>query len=419
MSSPRRLLAACLLLATCALVSSATSGCAATFPPAPPTSLTPVPVSDSDCVRSSGGNGTPATGPHLVVVVDPTASRRSGGWPSVVRDAVVTAARAGGRLTIVGMNGAGAPPTVVWSDRVLLPPGVRGTPREARVLPIVLACAERDAASAEPTTAGTDVVAGIDAGAGSFSPGDRGGRLMVLTDGWSTAGELQFDRGVDVGDSPPDAVAASLVDAGALTSLRTLDVTVVGVGDLRVGPVPETVHRWLEQLYEAMCTRGGAAHCAVLRDGGENDPTPGRPRPDDPVTLPPVLPAVVSVGPDTTRLSGSEFFEPGSARLRAGAENALRSLAEGLRPGSGRRADVVGHVASWGTAAYRETLAADRAGAVCDALVALGADPAAIGARGAGSTEPLVPDLSTDGQLDPAAAARNRRVDVDVRAGTS
>lgn len=347
----------------------------------------------------------------MVLVVDPTRSFAASGLPDPVAADITDVAHRGGTLTIVAIDGAGARPTELWSRRTLLPPEVRDTPREEAVLAHALACIDRAVAAVVPTRPGTDGVAGWNAGVDALGPDREGARLVLLTDGYFSAGALRLDR-VDVGGTPPREIAAAVVEARQLADLSGLDVAVHGVGRIADRAVDESTVRWLEELQRDLCTLGGAARCTVTRLGGPAPAPPAGDRPADPVALPPPGPAVVDVAPQVRRLTGNAFFDAGSAQLRVGAEGELVGLAAELAPGAGRRAEIVGHVASWGSPGYREELSRGRAGAVADALVRLGADPGALTVRGAGSRERLAEDVTPAGELIGEQAARNRRVDV-------
>lgn len=85
-----------------------------------------------------------------------------------------------------------------------------------------------------------------------------------------------------------------------------------------------------------------------------------------------------------------------------------------LRAG-GKRALLTETTASDGTQEYRLGLSQQRANAVRDLLIGLGAPPDLIQTRGLGSDFPgYVPDRDQQGNLDPLPAAQNRQVIIEL-----
>lgn len=388
------------------------TGCATRS--ATPVGGSPIAVTavDAECVWLA--TAVDAGGPRLSIVVDNTGSHRSIEPPPEALETIAAVAQQAGTVSIVRVDGAGVAAPVVWARQPMMPADARGTPREPAVLALGVECALRAGGAAPPARPGSDIVSAINAAVDTLGPRHDGDRLIVLTDGYASAGPLRFDEGIDIGDSSPAQVAAGVVDRGLLVDLGGLEVAVV-LGDLKGPPAAEYVRRWMEAVYRELCRQGGAATCTVQRHSGTAG-SPVRGVPADPVELPPVAPPIVEppAEPGLSRLAASEFFEPGSPDLQPGAETALRPLAARLGFGGDGEAEIVGHVASWGPESYREQLSERRAIAIFDVLVALGADPAQMRTRGAGSREPVVDDTGPDGELLPGPAARNRRVDVLV-----
>lgn len=392
------------------------AGCAPQTTPPPPTGASVAQlaqtVSDADCATAARARTLPDE-PGLAVVVDATASRGHTTLPDGTVGAMAEVGRAGGRITVVGVEGPDAPAQVLVHGVAVLDPELVDTPREEGALRTGLACVVRAVAGYTPTAPGSDPYAAVNAAVGMLTVRD-GGRLEVVSDLWSTGGVVRLSQGVDPGETPVAPLAAQLAERG-LARLDGLAVGFHGVGTFAGRPGDEAVTRWLEQLAADSATAAGAASVQVDRDGGT--PVPGPVGPADPVALGAVQPAVVTAG-SSHRLSGNAFFEPGSAALKPGTEERLADLAAQLAPRKGSRAEIVGHVASWGDERYRDQLSTARAAAIRDALVRLGADPAALSVRGAGSRERLAEDLAPDGTLLPAEAAQNRRVDVRVAAAS-
>lgn|GEM_PF-5881048 len=349
--------------------------------------------------------------PTVSVVIDRTASAARTSWPAATVARVTAVARLGGTLSIVGVDGAGAPPLAVWTRHPLVPPAVRGTPREDAVIAVAVACAVQAGWDAIPTAPGSDLLGALNAAVDAVGPDRAGSAVEMVTDGYASAGALRFDTGVDPDGSPAGELAARVVADRGLADLTGTDVA-VHLAPLADRPADEASRQWIEQVYRELLRLGGTRSGTVDRDTGPPAPAATGPLPADPVVLAAPQPPVVAAAPDVRRLSGNAFFEPGSAALRPGVDVELRPIAALLAPGLGRRAEVVGHVASWGPVPYREDLARERAGAIAAALVRLGADGAALTVRGAGSREPLAADLDGAGRLIPDRAAQNRRVDV-------
>lgn len=99
-------------------------------------------------------------------------------------------------------------------------------------------------------------------------------------------------------------------------------------------------------------------------------------------------------------------FPSGKAELVAGDHASLRDLADWLAAHPQAGVELVGHTDGSGNPDANTALSLARAEAVRAALVALGADPARIGTRGAGPSEPVADNDTPEGR------AKNRRVEV-------
>jgi outer membrane protein OmpA-like peptidoglycan-associated protein len=113
----------------------------------------------------------------------------------------------------------------------------------------------------------------------------------------------------------------------------------------------------------------------------------------------------------TERLATDVLFDFDRAALRPeGRHQVLRvARAGGRRTGTLR---VVGHTDGLGEARYNRRLSRRRARAVADVL--RGAVPGAVRVEtvGRGSSDPVSPETTPGGDDDPAARARNRRVEL-------
>jgi outer membrane protein OmpA-like peptidoglycan-associated protein len=114
-------------------------------------------------------------------------------------------------------------------------------------------------------------------------------------------------------------------------------------------------------------------------------------------------------------LPDSIIFDFGSAELRPDARHALTLIAEVLEYFGTDLVIVVGHSDSVGNADANQRLSEQRARSVADALIQEhGVSPDRITAEGRGSTEPVAPNLTPDGEDNPEGRQLNRRVEIVV-----
>ncbi|MDH2444384.1 OmpA family protein [Amnibacterium sp. CER49] len=267
--------------------------------------------------------------------------------------------------------------------------------------------------AARPTTAGADLLASlVTAAKAARSAPDPVDRVVVLDNGLSDHGALDFTK-PGMTDAAPGDVVAALLKRQVLTpsTFHGLTVEFVGLGTTIAAPqkrLPASQVAALTAVYTAVVRAGGGtAEVTPLVRSGRAAAT------DLPVTA-------VDTGQDRVALGGTSAlgdgssvgFEAGTATFRdpAAARRLLQPLARWLAPGSTHRASVVGTTSSEGTASQQDDLALSqaRAQAVKDLLVTLGADPATIEATGKGYIAD--PPDRVNGVLDPAKAAQNRVV---------
>ncbi|MFN3434739.1 MAG: OmpA family protein, partial [Sphingomonas sp.] len=101
-------------------------------------------------------------------------------------------------------------------------------------------------------------------------------------------------------------------------------------------------------------------------------------------------------------------FAYDSAEVQPQFRRTLDQVADTLAQYNQTYIDVYGHTDSTGSAAYNQTLSERRATAVADYLASRGVQPARIGTRGFGKTQPIASN-DTD-----AGRAANRRVEIKV-----
>lgn len=105
---------------------------------------------------------------------------------------------------------------------------------------------------------------------------------------------------------------------------------------------------------------------------------------------------------------GDVLFDTGQATLKPGAQGTIGRLAQFLRQSTERSVTIEGHTDSMGADDYNQTLSENRAGAVKDALVGQGIDPARILAVGKGESMPVASNGDTAGRQ------QNRRVEIII-----
>lgn len=184
------------------------------------------------------------------------------------------------------------------------------------------------------------------------------------------------DPAVATSGAPPEAPTTepSVAPAGPLT--RT---TIEAAGDLRGGAVEasgELSRRSIEILddLEAQATDAGAL-----------------------VTL-----------PDTV------LFDFDEDVLRPQAAEVLDDLVTVLEDSDPAAVTIAGHTDGIGDDDYNQQLSERRAAAVEAYFLDAGIDPDRLSAAGFGETQPIAQETDADGQDDPDARARNRRVEITI-----
>lgn len=239
--------------------------------------------------------------------------------------------------------------------------------------------------------------------------------IIVIDSGLQTAGALRFqDQDGALLSANPSEVVDLLRRTRQLPDLTGIRVVFTGLGDTAPPQptLPQPARAVLVELWTAIVTAAGGN--AELKQA----PLPstrtleGLP----PVSIVPV--AVRPVGPPpavTVLRDGTVGFLPDQAVFRdpAAAREVLADYAREIS--NGKRAVLTGTTSSAGDAAGRLTLSRDRANAVRQLLIDLGAAADRIQAVGLGSDFPgYVPDRDPAGNLDPVAAARNRQVIIEL-----
>ena len=243
-----------------------------------------------------------------------------------------------------------------------------------------------------------------------------GPRTIIMIDsGLQTSGALRFqDQDGALLNANPGEVVDLLRRTQQLPDLTGIRVVCTGLGDTAAPqqPLPQPARAVLVELWTAIVQAAGGT--AEIKEA----PLPstrtleGLP----PVAVVPV--AVRSVGPPpavTVLRDSTVGFLPDQAvfRDRAAAQAILADYAREIV--NGKRAQLTGTTSSAGTREGRLALSRDRANAVRDLLISLGAPADRIEARGLGSDFPTyVPDRDPQGNLDPLTAAQNRQVIIEL-----
>ncbi|MBM7769929.1 outer membrane protein OmpA-like peptidoglycan-associated protein [Actinokineospora baliensis] len=237
------------------------------------------------------------------------------------------------------------------------------------------------------------------------------GTAVVISSGVQTAGPLAiaalgWDR---VGS---DEVVEQAKRDGLVPDLRGKRVVLSGIGEVHQPQeaLPPPLRDRLARMWLRFCQAGGG-DCTLDGEplvGGEPRSTAAVPT--VPVPHPPVLTAQAAAGP--VELPSDILFWPDSADLLPDADPLLAQVAKALPAGS--RIRLIGRTASVGPAESARALSLRRAGAVRDGLTARGVPAPSLSVEGLGYDRPLVADRDAAGAFIPAAAQRNRSVELVV-----
>lgn len=260
-----------------------------------------------------------------------------------------------------------------------------------------------------------DLLTGLSLAARSVTDAVGPQTIIVIDSGLQTTGALRFqDQDGALLSASPSEVVDLLRRTQQLPDLTGIRVVFTGLGDTAPPQpmLPQPARAILVELWTAIVTAAGGQAEIVQAPLPSTRTLEGLP----PVSVVPV--AVRSVGPPpsvTVLRDGTVGFLPDQAVFRdpAAAREVLADYAREIAVG--KRALLTGTTSSAGTPAGRRTLSQDRANAVRDLLIDLGAPVARIETRGLGSDFPgYVPDRDPAGNLDPVAAAQNRQVILEL-----
>lgn len=116
-------------------------------------------------------------------------------------------------------------------------------------------------------------------------------------------------------------------------------------------------------------------------------------------------------------LPADALFDYDKSTLTPAAETQLQKAAELIRQAPPGAIQVIGHTDSKGDDAYNQKLSEARARTVADWFgQQVDVRQRELQVSGKGETAPVAPNESADGKADPAARAKNRRVEVIIPA---
>ncbi|MEW1735849.1 OmpA family protein [Nocardia beijingensis] len=276
-----------------------------------------------------------------------------------------------------------------------------------------IAALNQDLAGLHAPAPGLDVAGPLDRA--SQYPGSR---IVVLSSGLSTVAPVDLVALAANGWTFDPAQVSDSVQRQERLNLTGHHVTFAGlgvVGGSTQPRLPAFARKQLEALWIQICEKAGADRCVVA----ESEPETAPPQATLPVPIVPV-PAAYTDADGCTRYAQLDdqtlHFAADSAALPDSADEVLRPLVESARRCRVRQVDVIGHIACT-TLDGRDSsnLSGRRADAVASRLVTLGLPPSLLGqVVGRGADEPVIPNLTPDGQFIESAAVLNRRVEVTL-----
>ncbi|MFF0527796.1 OmpA family protein [Nocardia amikacinitolerans] len=287
-----------------------------------------------------------------------------------------------------------------------------GNARERKIRENIAAL-KQDLANVQATAPGLDVAEPLDA-ASQYS----GSRIVVLSSGLSTVAPVDLVALTANGWAFDPAQVADSVQRQGRLHLTGHHVIFAGLGVVSGSTqprLPAFARKQLEALWLQICEKAGANRCDIA----ESEPVAAPPRATLPVPIVPV-PAAYTDADGCTRYAQLDdqtlHFAADSAVLPTSADEVLNPLVESARRCQVRQVDITGHIARTALDGLDSSnLSGQRAQAVASRLVALGLSDSVLGTVvGCGADEPVIPNLTSDGQFIESAAVLNRRVEVTL-----
>ncbi|OQR59496.1 hypothetical protein B6E66_35235 [Streptomyces maremycinicus] len=284
-----------------------------------------------------------------------------------------------------------------------------------------IGCLTDDVTTAQravPAKGGTDVLAALGTGVGLFHDVEGPRRLVVLSDGLSTAGCADLRPAVFGAEAEIEAIVSVCATQGEFAELPDLggvDVTFVGLGH-SAGEQPsanQAQRAWLARLWKTLCERAGGTGTTCITS---DTPVGSAHAPDSTGQVPadPVVPYRDGRS-RTYPLPGAALFDTDSARLRPAATAPLTGIAVRARTTPGLdRVEVDGYVDPRGGSGNDRSLSQSRADAVAEVLVAHGVPESHVSAYGRGVSPGCSAIRSTEDMSAQERLQCDRRVDVRV-----
>lgn len=277
---------------------------------------------------------------------------------------------------------------------------------------------ERALTGAAAVTPEVDLLGALDEAARTIGSAGGPHTIVVVDSGLSTVAPLDFTE-PGLLDSDPTELATSLAAAGELPDLTGAAVVFQGLGDT-ADPQPalgRAQRKNVLAIWTAIAEAAGASDVLVEETPLAGPAAPGLPGvsivpPGSSVECTPG--SVVLTGGDVAFPADSaEFVDPRAAR------QTLRPIADQMVAGR-LTATITGTTARVGDGEGQQRLSEQRAQAVAAELAALGVPAGSLTVVGLGSAFPeYVPDHDAAGNLLPAAAAANRKVEITPSGGST
>ncbi|MFG2859086.1 OmpA family protein [Streptomyces sioyaensis] len=271
------------------------------------------------------------------------------------------------------------------------------------------------AQGAAPHSSGSNVLAALTAGAAALDSVRGPHRLLVLTDGLSTAGCADLRAAAFRDKSEINAIARVCAARDETPDLKGVDLTLAGLGQPAADqPAPTAAQRtWLSSLWRTLCGAGKTASstsCTVAPTaiGTADHPRPHRQPPQDPVVR------YANDRPETYQLPGAALFDTSSSTVRRQALPLLNDVAVSARTTPGSRVAVYGYVDPRGRPDNNQQLSQARADAVQKVLIGLGLTRVTAYGRGL-PKGCATPQRAAGSRMSAAERLQcDRRVDIEI-----
>jgi outer membrane protein OmpA-like peptidoglycan-associated protein len=258
-----------------------------------------------------------------------------------------------------------------------------------------------------------DTLAALEVARRSFAsaPQNNSRHIVVLDSGLSTKGSLNFQKS-DFLDADPSAVAGYLNAQKEIPNFSGITITWIGLGDIAEPQKSMSAAQRanLKQIWTAIIEKTGGNVIFLDTLSGSDNPAKDYPKVS--------VVSLLSNPSQTFDNSGAVVFRNiqfiGDTAEYTNPEevtNILKPVAEYMKSNPGFAAMVIGSTAGEKDKDFCLRLSSQRADAVRDTLVFLGASASQIKAIGLGFNDPWhIPDTSADGTLIESIAAQNRKV---------